>query len=299
MVVTNPTPMPQTGKYMFTPLTKAMQGIKIANMFVQNKNIDKSHIKINATGQTFDFIKENCKKCKYIHLGTYILYDQYPHNTFRFGRTLISSEKKRNTKQSKIKSNEDNNKNGTNNNGGVNSNNNSNNNNNNFNNNNNNVVNSNNNNNNNNNNTNNTNNIDIDVDINDEIEEPNIERDQQQTEDECFITTSSVKFLGFRCDLLSLGYCATEEKKMNGEFVIKCIEPYLVAGVDCVMAPLWQSSQSQSASLLNLFYHNLLSNKYKNKAEALRQTMLDIRKQNKQSRKVNDWATFSLYGFAI
>ena len=213
-----------TGKMKFSSIEKeaASQVKSIASQL-------NSILKLDSPEVDYKFIKSNCKEKDLIHFGTYILYEEFPFNSFRHGRVVLSDNKKEEEEEIE------------------------------------------------------------------ELEEDLEEEMSEEASKYPFLSTDRVKELQFDCQVLSIAFCATKERKIKGEHIIKSVEPYLVCGSKNVIVPIWIADQSISSHSLNSFYKFLLEGK--RPVEAMRSAMLATREKTNKS--FADWAVFSIYGYAL
>ncbi len=94
-------------------------------------------------------------------------------------------------------------------------------------------------------------------------------------------------------DLVVLSACDTGRGDITGDGMVGLSRSFVAAGAPSVLVSLWAVDDSSTSELMAEFYRQLQSQP--NKAEALRQAMLKIRKQ-----KPNPfyWAAFILIGEA-
>jgi CHAT domain-containing protein len=94
-------------------------------------------------------------------------------------------------------------------------------------------------------------------------------------------------------DLVVLSACDTGRGEITGDGVVGLSRSFVAAGAPSVLVSLWAVDDSSTSELMGEFYRQLQSQP--NKAQALRQAMLKIRRQ-----KTNPfyWAAFTLIGEA-
>jgi CHAT domain-containing protein len=90
-----------------------------------------------------------------------------------------------------------------------------------------------------------------------------------------------------------LSACDTGRGEITGDGVVGLSRSFVAAGAPSVLVSLWAVDDSSTSELMGEFYRQLQSQP--NKAQALRQAMLKIRRQ-----KTNPfyWAAFTLIGEA-
>ncbi len=109
--------------------------------------------------------------------------------------------------------------------------------------------------------------------------------------DDGFLTVRETMKLNLGADLVVLSACDTGRGKITGDGVIGLSRGYVLAGSPTVVASLWPVSDRATVFVMKNFYESLM--KGRTKAIALREAMLETRKQFPNAR---DWAPFSMYG---
>ncbi|MDX2098250.1 MAG: CHAT domain-containing protein, partial [Leptolyngbyaceae cyanobacterium bins.59] len=99
--------------------------------------------------------------------------------------------------------------------------------------------------------------------------------------------------LKLKADLVVLSACDTGQGRITGDGVIGLSRSFITAGVPSVVVSLWAVPDAPTAELMTRFYQNLQQGQ--NKAQALRQAMLDTQKGFPDPRS---WAAFTLIGEA-
>jgi CHAT domain-containing protein/tetratricopeptide (TPR) repeat protein len=107
------------------------------------------------------------------------------------------------------------------------------------------------------------------------------------------LTAEEILDLKLNAELVVLSACNTGRGKITGDGVIGLSRSLISAGVPSVLVSLWSVPDAPTAQLMTEFYQNLQKNP--DKAQALRQAMLTIRKQHPNPK---DWAAFTLIGEA-
>ncbi len=85
----------------------------------------------------------------------------------------------------------------------------------------------------------------------------------------------------------------TGRGQITGDGIIGLSRAWISAGVSSVIVSLWLVPEQSTSTLMTNFYQNRQKNP--DKAQALRQAMLQAMKQNPNPR---DWAAFTLIGEA-
>ncbi|MBD2327351.1 CHAT domain-containing protein [Alkalinema sp. FACHB-956] len=109
--------------------------------------------------------------------------------------------------------------------------------------------------------------------------------------DDGFLTSSEIFDLKLNAHLAVLSACDTGRGDIKGDGVIGLSRSLIAAGVPSVVVSLWAVNDQSTSVFMSHFYRNLTINP--NKAQALRQAMLDTMKQYPKPR---DWAAFTLIG---
>ncbi len=94
-------------------------------------------------------------------------------------------------------------------------------------------------------------------------------------------------------DLVVMSACNTGRGQITGDGIIGLSRSWISAGVSSVIVSLWLVPDESTSTLMTNFYQNM--QKDPDKAQALRQAMLQAMKQNPNPR---DWAAFTLIGEA-
>jgi CHAT domain-containing protein len=98
-----------------------------------------------------------------------------------------------------------------------------------------------------------------------------------------------------QADLVVLSACDTGRGTITGDGVLGLSRAWIAAGTPNVIVSLWAVNDASTSALMQSFYQNLPKNQA-NKAIALRQAMLETRKQYPSPL---DWAAFTLFGASI
>jgi CHAT domain-containing protein/Flp pilus assembly protein TadD len=106
------------------------------------------------------------------------------------------------------------------------------------------------------------------------------------------LTAEEILDLKLKAELVVLSACNTGRGKITGDGVIGLSRSLISAGVPSVLVSLWSVPDAPTAQLMSEFYQNLQKNP--DKAQALRQAMLTILKNNRNTPK--NWAAFTLIG---
>ncbi len=115
-----------------------------------------------------------------------------------------------------------------------------------------------------------------------------------QTQNDGFLTASEIATLKLTADLVVLSACSTGRGDITGDGVIGLSRSLFIAGVPSVIVSLWNVRDESTALLMTEFYKNLTTRNL-TKAQALRQAMLTTQKTYP---KPADWAAFNLVGAA-
>jgi CHAT domain-containing protein len=102
----------------------------------------------------------------------------------------------------------------------------------------------------------------------------------------------------WRAELVVLSACRTSQGKITGEGVLSLARAFMIAGVPCVVASLWNVADQSTSDLMRRFYSLMRTGKL-DVASALRSSMLDMLKPNKDRKgpfHVRDWAPFAVWG---
>jgi len=111
--------------------------------------------------------------------------------------------------------------------------------------------------------------------------------------DDGLLTADEILNLKLNAQLVVLSACDTGRGRITGDGVIGLSRSLISAGVPSVIVSLWAIPDAPTAELMTDFYRNL--QKGQNKAQALRQAMLNTMKTHPAPR---DWAAFTLIGEA-
>ena len=98
----------------------------------------------------------------------------------------------------------------------------------------------------------------------------------------------------FNAELVVLSACKTGQGDITNDGVIGLSRSFIAAGVPSIIVSLWSVSDAPTAELMTRFYQNLDTTD--DKAQALRQAMLDTMKEHPHPR---NWAAFTLIGEAF
>lgn len=107
------------------------------------------------------------------------------------------------------------------------------------------------------------------------------------------LTADEILDLNLRAELAVLSACDTGRGRITGDGVIGLSRAFISAGVPSVVVSLWAIPDAPTASLMKRFYVHL--QQHRNKAQALRQAMLETKQQYPQP---SYWAAFTLIGEA-
>lgn len=108
------------------------------------------------------------------------------------------------------------------------------------------------------------------------------------------LTAEEILNLNLSAELVVLSACDTGRGRITGDGVIGLSRSLISAGVPSVIVSLWAVPDAPTADLMTEFYQNLQKNP--DKAQALRQAMLTMMKQNPNPRA---WAAFTVVGEAF
>ena len=112
-------------------------------------------------------------------------------------------------------------------------------------------------------------------------------------QDDGLLTASEILELELNAELVVLSACDTGRGNITGDGVIGLSRSLITAGTPSVVVSLWSVPDAPTASLMTEFYGHLEAGK--DKAQALRRTMLTTMKQHPNPK---DWAAFTLIGEA-
>jgi CHAT domain-containing protein/Flp pilus assembly protein TadD len=107
------------------------------------------------------------------------------------------------------------------------------------------------------------------------------------------LTSDDILGMKLKAELVVLSACNTGRGKLTGDGVIGLSRSLIAAGVPSIMVSLWSVPDAPTAALMTDFYTTLQHTP--DKAQALRQAMLDTMKTHPEPR---DWAAFTLIGEA-
>ncbi len=110
--------------------------------------------------------------------------------------------------------------------------------------------------------------------------------------DDGFLTAEEILNLKLQANLVVLSACNTGRGKITGDGVIGLSRSLISAGVPSVVVSLWSVFDSSTSVLMTEFYRNWHERKL-DKAQALRQAMLSLKKENDDP---IEWAAFTLIG---
>lgn len=106
-------------------------------------------------------------------------------------------------------------------------------------------------------------------------------------------STYGISYADFPNTSGDLNVCNTGRGKITGDGIIGLSRSWISAGVSSVIVSLWLVLDQSTSILMTNFYQNRQKNP--DKAQALRQAMLQAMKQSPNPR---DWAAFTLIGKA-
>jgi CHAT domain-containing protein len=109
--------------------------------------------------------------------------------------------------------------------------------------------------------------------------------------DNGLLSASEIFDLKLRANLVVLSACDTGRGAINGDGVIGLSRSLIASGVPSVVVSLWAVDDNSTRVFMSDFYRNRQTNS--NKAQALRQAMLNTMKQYPNPR---DWAAFTIVG---
>ncbi len=105
------------------------------------------------------------------------------------------------------------------------------------------------------------------------------------------LTAGELLDMELNAELVVLSACKTGQGEITSDGVIGLSRSLVAAGVPSIIVSLWSVPDAPTADLMTRFYQHLAQNN--NKAEALRQAMLDTMKEHPNPK---DWAAFTLIG---
>ena len=115
--------------------------------------------------------------------------------------------------------------------------------------------------------------------------------------DNGFLTSSEIQELNLKAELAVLSACDTGRGDITGDGVVGLSRALIVAGVPSVVVSLWSVPDAPTAELMVEFYRNFQDRKL-DKAQALRQAMLEMMKKGNNRDNPVKWGAFSLIGQA-
>jgi CHAT domain-containing protein len=113
-----------------------------------------------------------------------------------------------------------------------------------------------------------------------------------KSEVDSLLTSSEIADLKLKADLVVLSACSTGKGDITGDGVIGLSRSLFLAGVPSVMVSLWDVDDAATAQLMTAFYRHWQGGQ-RNKAQALRQAMLETRQDHPEP---SLWAAFNLVG---
>jgi len=111
-------------------------------------------------------------------------------------------------------------------------------------------------------------------------------------EDDGLLTASELLSMSLNADLVVLSACDTGQGDIRGDGVIGLSRSLISAGTPSIIVSLWSVPDAPTSQLMIAFYNHLLQGEL-NKAQALRQAMLETLEIHSDPR---DWAAFTLIG---
>jgi CHAT domain-containing protein len=96
-----------------------------------------------------------------------------------------------------------------------------------------------------------------------------------------------------RTKLVVLSACQTGLGKVHDAGIIGLARAFQIAGVPRVVMSLWSVDDAATNQLMQAFMRHLLSEKRNTPSEALRQAMLEVKKQHSNP---SEWASFVVFG---
>ena len=105
------------------------------------------------------------------------------------------------------------------------------------------------------------------------------------------LTAGELLQMKLNAELVVLSACKTGQGDITSDGVIGLSRSLVAAGVPSIIVSLWSVPDAPTAELMMRFYQNL--DRTNDKAQALRQAMLDTMKEHPNPR---DWAAFTLIG---
>ncbi|MEC4811852.1 MAG: tetratricopeptide repeat protein [Scytonema sp. PMC 1069.18] len=110
-------------------------------------------------------------------------------------------------------------------------------------------------------------------------------------QDDGVLVAEEILNLKLNAELVVLSACNTGRGNLTGDGVIGLSRCFIIAGVPSIVVSLWAVPDSATMWLMTEFYENL--QRGLDKAQALRQAMLETKKQNPNPKA---WAGFTLIG---
>ena len=108
-----------------------------------------------------------------------------------------------------------------------------------------------------------------------------------------FLTAGEIINMKLKAQLAVLSACDTGIGDITGDGVVGLSRSFIAAGVPSVIVSLWQVNDRSTSDLMTEFYQQLMVDKKRNKAQALRKAMLETKKKYPNPRF---WAAFTLIG---
>jgi CHAT domain-containing protein len=108
------------------------------------------------------------------------------------------------------------------------------------------------------------------------------------------LTAREILSLQLSAELVVVSACNTGRGRITGDGVIGLSRSLIIAGTPSVIVSLWSVPDAPTQELMSEFYRQLKLTG--NKAQALRQAMLEMKKKYPNSPK--KWAAFTLIGEA-
>ncbi|MGB6296580.1 MAG: CHAT domain-containing tetratricopeptide repeat protein [Rivularia sp. (in: cyanobacteria)] len=108
-----------------------------------------------------------------------------------------------------------------------------------------------------------------------------------------FLTAGEIINMKLKAQLAVLSACDTGRGDITGDGVIGLSRSFIAAGVPSVIVSLWQVNDKSTSELMTEFYRQLLADKKRDKAKALRKAMLKTMEEYPSPRL---WAAFTLIG---
>ena len=99
--------------------------------------------------------------------------------------------------------------------------------------------------------------------------------------------------MNLKAQLAVLSACDTGRGDITGDGVVGLSRSFIAAGVPSVIVSLWQVNDKSTSELMTEFYQQLLADKKRDKAKALRKAMLETMKKYPEPKF---WAAFSFIG---